>query len=155
MCLIPYYQCANVGPMWQAIPWSTDCRRLTDRIFVINCTVLVCIYIIFFINLRRSSGCLFPFVPRATFVRFRLQVTLLRYADKRIDNIMKMHIEKKNLQLELIRYRKKSTFYVYFWVQCTESSPAMLAYSLDGSTCSSHAARVYFNVSNTNQFDHC
>ena len=32
-------------------------------------------------------------------------VTRLRYADKRIVNIMKVYIERNNLQLELIRYR--------------------------------------------------
>ena len=32
---------------------------------------------------------------------------LLRYADKRIANIMKVYIERNNLQVELIRFRNK------------------------------------------------
>ena len=41
------------------------------------------------------------FVLRVTFVRFLHAITLLRYADKRIVNIMKVYIERNNWQLEL------------------------------------------------------
>ena len=57
-----------------------------------------------YIKLRSSRDYLFPSVP---LVRFRHPVTPLRYADKRIVNITKVFIERNNLQLELIRYRKK------------------------------------------------
>ena len=40
-------------------------------------------------------------------VRFGQPNRLLRYADKRIVNIMRVYIERNNLQLELIRYCKK------------------------------------------------
>ena len=42
-------------------------------------------------------------IPSLTLVRFR---QLLRYADKRIANIMKVYIERNNLQVELIRLKK-------------------------------------------------
>ena len=74
-----------------------------------------------------------------------------------------MYIERTNLQIELIRYRKNVDFvHIYFCeavfnaISLTNlapnSSSAMLAYSLDGSRCSCHA---YQNVSNTDQFGHC
>ena len=40
---------------------------------------------------------------------------ILRYADKRIANIMKVYIKRNNMQVELIRCRKNVDFiYVYF-----------------------------------------
>ena len=36
---------------------------------------------------------------------------LLRCANKRIVNIMKVYIERKNMQVELIRFRKKYRIY--------------------------------------------
>ena len=56
------------------------------------------------IPLRTSRDCLDTLVP---LVGFRHPITLLRYADKHIVNIMKVYIERNNLQLELIRYRNK------------------------------------------------
>ena len=41
-------------------------------------------------------------------------ITLLRYADKRIVNIMKVCIERNNWQIGLTRYRK----HVYFILVC-------------------------------------
>ena len=49
----------------------------------------------------------FDFCPSLSSVRFRYPISLLRYADKRNFNINKVYIEMNNLQLELIRYRKK------------------------------------------------
>ena len=41
-------------------------------------------------------------------------VRLLRCAHKRIADIMKVHIERKNMQVELIRFRKKmSTLFTF------------------------------------------
>ncbi len=92
-----------------------------------------------------------------TSVRFQQSITLLRYAQRRIFvNIMKVYIERNNLQLELIRYRK-NVYFIHFTFandgfSAPKCSPAMLAYSLDGSRWSCHA---YQHISNTNQFDHC
>ena len=74
--------------------------------------------------------------------------TLLRYADKHIVNIMKVYIERNNLQLELIRYSKQmltlftSTFVkrqiqynITHWTQIrrfrtqTTSAPVLTVYS--------------------------
>ena len=49
----------------------------------------------------------FLLCPSVPLVRFRHPIALLRYADKRIVNIMKVYIGRNNLQLELIRYRNK------------------------------------------------
>ena len=54
---------------------------------------------------RRLCDCFFPLS-----FGFGL-ITQLRYADKRIVNIMKVYIERNNLQLELIRYRNKCGLY--------------------------------------------
>ena len=47
---------------------------------------------------------------------------LLRYADKRIVHIMKVYIERNNLEVELIRFRKKNVdiIHVYF---CEATDP--------------------------------
>ena len=65
---------------------------------------------------------------------------LLRYADKRIVNIMKVYIERNSLQIELIRYHKNVDFiHVYFF----EATDSMQHSPLN----------AYKDVSNTNQFD--
>ena len=57
----------------------------------------------------------FDFCPTVYLVRFCHQIVQLRYADKRFVNIMKVYIERNNLQLELIRYCKHFDFiHVYF-----------------------------------------
>ena len=50
-------------------------------------------------KLRSSHDCFFYFVLRFILVRLRHPITLLRYADKCIVNIMKVHTEMNNLQL--------------------------------------------------------
>ena len=64
-----------------------------------------------------SGGCLCVWV----FVCIRSSLhsvrfgQLLRCAHKHIVNIMKVYIERKNMQVELIRFRKKIAFiHVYF-----------------------------------------
>ncbi len=44
-------------------------------------------------------------------LHYYASITLLRYADKCIVNIMKVYIGRNNLQLELIRYRKQCGLY--------------------------------------------
>ena len=69
-----------------------------------------------YINLRRSRDCLRSCVRSFVWssldsihsVRFG---QLLRCAHKRIVNIMKVYMERKNRQLELIRFRKKYRIY--------------------------------------------
>ena len=58
---------------------------------------------------QRTDVCLFV-SPSLSLGRFG---QLLRYADKRIVNIMKVCIERNNLQVELIRRRK------FIWALCT------------------------------------
>ena len=43
----------------------------------------------------------FLLCPSVSLVRFRHQITPLRYADKRILNIIKVYIERNNLEVEL------------------------------------------------------
>ena len=59
-------------------------------------------------------------------------VRLLRCAHKRIVDIMKVHIERKNMQVELIRFRKNVDF-IHVYV-CESSDSMFTAYSLDGNT---------------------
>ena len=47
---------------------------------------------------------------------------LLRYADKRIVNVVKLYIERNNLHLELIRYR---TFFYFIHVYFFEMTDSM------------------------------
>ena len=69
-----------------------------------------------YLNLRRSRDCLrscvrsfvWSSVDSIHSVRFG---QLLRCAHKRIVNIMKVYMERKNRQLELIRFRKKYRIY--------------------------------------------
>ena len=57
----------------------------------------------------------FLLCPTVPLLRFRQPITLFRYADKRIVNVMKVYIKMNNLQLELMRYRKHFDFiHVYF-----------------------------------------
>ena len=67
---------------------------------------------IIYINLRRSRdflrSCVQSSVDSIHSVRFG---QLLRCAHKRIVNIMKLHMERKNRQLELIRFRKNYRIY--------------------------------------------
>ena len=97
-------------------------------------------------------------------VRCRHPITLIRYADKRIVDIMTVYIESNNMHLELIRNSKQCWLYSRLLLRtygfnpispidwASTHSPAMLACSLDGSRCSCHA---YQNVSNTTQFNRC
>ena len=57
--------------------------------------------------LVRLSVCLFVCQSLVTFRLFR---QLLRSADKRIINIMKVYMERNNMQVELIRFRKNIDF---------------------------------------------
>ena len=60
--------------------------------------------------LRRSRDC-----PSVELARFLHPIMLLRSADKRIVNKMKVYIERNNLQQELIRYRN---FFDFIHVYC-------------------------------------
>ena len=51
----------------------------------------------------------FLLCPSVPFVRFDHPVMLLCYADKHFVNVMKVYIERNNLQLEFIRYRNSSS----------------------------------------------
>ena len=69
-----------------------------------------------YINLRKSRDCFRSCVR--SFVRSSLDSIhsvrfgqLLRCAHNRIVNIMKVYMERKNRQLELIRFRKKYRIY--------------------------------------------
>ena len=58
--------------------------------------------------------------PSLSLIRF---IQLLRYADKQIVNIMKMYIDRNNLQVELMRCSKKMLTLLTFnfaksWIQC-------------------------------------
>ena len=64
---------------------------------------------------------------------------LLRYADKRIVNIMKVYAERNNLQLELIRSVKKLEFIHVYFCEATDS----MQY---------HPPNSYQEVSNANHF---
>ena len=87
---------------------------------MVHCSV-VCLFV--------SSGvCYLP-------VRFG---QLLRCANKRIVKIMKVYIERNNMQVELIRFRNKmSTLF-------TNRGTMFTAYSLDGST--HHLTAVKVNI---------
>ena len=70
-----------------------------------------------YLNLRRSRDGAFvrefvhPFGVRIHSVRFG---QLLRCAHQRIVNIMKLYVESNNIQVELIRFRKKiSTLFTF------------------------------------------
>ena len=52
--------------------------------------------------------CLFVSDPR--FIQFALLGSCYACAHKRIVNIMKVYIERNNIQVELIRFRKNSEF---------------------------------------------
>ena len=71
----------------------------------------MCIY-----NLRRSHDCLLTcFVRQSVLPNLDRFGQLLRFADKHIVNhVMKVYIERNNVQLKLIRYRKNMlTIHVY------------------------------------------
>ncbi len=63
---------------------------------------------------------------------------LLRCAHKRIANIMKVYIERNNIQVELIRFRKNSDFINVYVCKAKEftNHSMFTAYSLDGSNWS-------------------
>ena len=77
---------------------------------------IIMILLYLYLNLRRSRDCLrscvrsfvWSSVDSIHSVRFG---QLLRCAHKRIVNIMKVYMERKNRQLELIRFRKKYRIY--------------------------------------------
>ena len=71
--------------------------------------------------------------------------TLLCCAHKRIVNIMKVYIERNNMQVELIRFREKVDF-IHVYV-CESHGSMYTSYSLDGSTHRLTALKV--NVLNT------
>ena len=58
---------------------------------------------------------------RQSFASFSSFGQLLRYADKRIVIIMKVYIERNNLQVELIRYCKNVDFIHVYFCEATES----------------------------------
>ena len=87
-----------------------------------------------YIKLRRSCDLLL----RLSFLSFVL-VTQLHYADKRILNIMKVYIERNNLQLELIRYGKNVDFIHVYFCEAIDS----MQY---------RPPNAYREVSNTNHF---
>ena len=60
---------------------------------------------------------------------------------KRIVNIMKVYIERNNMQVEIIRFRKKNVDFIHVYV-CESSDSMFTAYSLDGSTHSIAALKV-------------
>ena len=60
------------------------------------------------------GGCVFVCVSDPRFIQFALG-QLLRCAHEHIVNVMKVHIEGENIQVELIRFRKNFNFiHVYF-----------------------------------------
>ena len=77
-------------------------------------------YLHVYINLRRSRDSLRSFVWSSLdsihSVRFG---QLLRCANKRV-NIMKVYMERKNRQLELIRFRKKYRIYSHLLFRTDE-----------------------------------
>ena len=82
----------------------------------------------------------FGVCPSVPLLRFRHKITLSRYADNRIDNIMKVYIERNHLQLYLIRHREQmlTLFKLIFAKQC------------------SIAHRTHISgISDTNHFGHC
>ena len=78
--------------------------------------------------------------PSLQLVRFG---KLLRYADKRIVNIIKVYIERNNLQVELIRFRKKNVDFIH--VYFCEAKDSMHY----------RPPNAYQEDSNTNHFSHC
>ena len=92
---------------------------LTLKLRMDNDAVFLVWYL--YINLRKSRDCFRSCVR--SFVRSSLDWSLLdsihsvrfgqllRCAHKRIVNIMKVYMERKNRQLELIRFRKKYRIY--------------------------------------------
>ena len=67
---------------------------------------------------------------------------ILRYADKRILNIMKVYIERNNLQLELMRYHKNVEFIHVYFCEAT----ALMQY---------RSPNAYREVSTTSHVGHC
>ena len=67
-------------------------------------------------------------------------ITLLRYADERIVNFMKVDIERNKLQLEFIRYRKKNVDFIHVY-DCVASDSIKY-----------RSPNAYHDVSNTNHF---
>ena len=75
----------------------------------------VCLYTVLYsvctvyVMLKRSRECLsyLDVCPMVHLRCYRRPITLFRYADTRIVNIMKLYIERNYLQLEVIRYFDK------------------------------------------------
>ena len=63
----------------------------------------------------------FLICPSVTLVRFRYLIMLLRYADKHIVNILKVCIERNNLQLELKPPVKRLTLFTFTYCETTGS----------------------------------
>ena len=81
-----------------------------------------------------SFGCVCGFDSqlRASFTYFE---PLLRCAHKRIVNIMKVYIKRNNIQVELIRFRKKYRLYSRLRLRgerVPEPQSMFISYSLDG-----------------------
>ena len=75
-------------------------------------------------------------------VRFR---QLLRCANKRTVNIMKVYIERKNMQVELIRFRKKIAFIHIFFCEA-KNSTRLACLSLD--------SRYNISLFDSNQYNY-
>ena len=63
----------------------------------------------------------FDFCPLVPLVYVHHPLTLLRYADKCIVNIMKVYIKRNNLQLESIWYHKHFDFIHIYFCEVTDS----------------------------------
>ena len=70
------------------------------------------------LSLSHDSLCTLFVSPSLSLGSFGQQ---LRYADKRIVNIMKVYIERNNLQVELIRCRKDVDFIHVYLCEATDS----------------------------------
>ena len=90
---------------------------------------------LWYLNLRRSRDCLCSCVR--SFVCSLLDSIhsvrfgqLLRCAHKRIVNIMKVYMERKNRQLELIRLRKKDIAFIHVYFFRTDEVNATRVFTL-------------------------
>ena len=72
--------------------------------FLLSLGLFVCFYVCLFVSLFVSSS-----------LHLVCFGQLLRCADKRIVKIMKMYIERNNMQVELIRFRKKNTDFIHVY----------------------------------------
>ena len=69
---------------------------------------------------RGWVGVKFPGKKR--YITLEWPLTLFRYPDKRIVNIMKVYFERNNLQLQSIRYRKQMfTLFTYYFCEAAVS----------------------------------